>query len=554
MNKIKNWFAPFFTKEALPFFLSGASLAGASLVPETVPSLLFAIATAFLFAHGLERSLAPLRHALGAGVLFTAVAFYWLPATLSLFGGFPSFVSYFLFGLFCLSSGLQFVLLAAVWLKLRGSFLSTLGLALPLSWLLAELVFPRLFPWAIGHALVAWPDFAALGAYVGVPLCSVLIVWWGAYLHRILFLLEPTQRRAALLLFFGVTSLLFVLGSERRGALEEKIQSAAKLKVALIQGNLDVLDKGNIRLLNANIKRYQALSVEAVADGAELILWPESVSNYWTPEDMPSLRNTKYDPFPPGGAAMLYGGLSFREREREEYLELLQENPSLNTPQWREQLRFHRFNSVFAIDSSGTVLGKYHKRVLMPFGEYVPFSSRFPVLKTLLPQTGDFSFGDLTQPITFPELKKRPVGGEEIVPRIASLICYEDLIPSLSAEAVAKGAHLLVNQTNDAWYGDTAEPYQHHLLAQWRAIESGRSLLRVTNTGFTAVVNPHGQTVSSLPLYSEGALLADVPLMSGETLYAKIGDTPAWSLVVFTLIFAVLRALSRGKKRLSEGS
>lgn len=110
-------------------------------------------------------------------------------------------------------------------------------------------------------------------------------------------------------------------------------------------------------------------------------------------------------------------------------------------------------------------------------------------------------------------------------------------MPGLARRFVAeKGANLLVNLTNDAWFGDTVAPWQHARLAQWRAVETRRYLLRVTNTGLTSLINPKGEVLETLPLFSSGVLKAQVEVMKGETLYVRFGDWFAWLLSAASLI------------------
>jgi apolipoprotein N-acyltransferase len=115
--------------------------------------------------------------------------------------------------------------------------------------------------------------------------------------------------------------------------------------------------------------------------------------------------------------------------------------------------------------------------------------------------------------------------------RVAPLICYEDLMPDLSRKFVREaGANVLVNLTNDAWYGRSVGPWQHLWLAQSRAIETRRSLLRVTNTGVTSLVDATGEIVQTLPMFTEGVMHMDVDILKGETYYVRFGDWFAWAL------------------------
>jgi len=133
--------------------------------------------------------------------------------------------------------------------------------------------------------------------------------------------------------------------------------------------------------------------------------------------------------------------------------------------------------------------------------------------------------------------------------RFGVLICYEDLVSDLARSISVSGANVLVNLTNDAWYGDTSAPYQHHLLARWRAIETGRYLLRATNTGLTAVVDWNGMTVASLPIFTENVLLYSIPLSEKITTYMLWGDLPFKILLMFLLLLDFVPRIRRKLKR-----
>ena len=132
---------------------------------------------------------------------------------------------------------------------------------------------------------------------------------------------------------------------------------------------------------------------------------------------------------------------------------------------------------------------------------------------------------------------------------MAPLICYEDLMPALSRRFVGnERANLLVNLTNDAWYGRSAAPWQHARLARWRALETRRALVRSTNTGVTTVIDPAGRMSEPLPLFSEGVLTATVPLMETETLYVRYGDWFAWAMTLATVAAAARRGFARTRR------
>jgi apolipoprotein N-acyltransferase len=192
---------------------------------------------------------------------------------------------------------------------------------------------------------------------------------------------------------------------------------------------------------------------------------------------------------------------------------------------------------------------------LIPFGEYTPGSTLLPWLETINANTGGFTPG--TEATVF-EYPLRRDDGSPYTLRVSPLICYEDTVPRLSRQATFNGAQLLVNLTNDAWFGRTAAPYEHHLIASFRAIENRRFLVRATNTGVTSVVDPLGRTIARLPDFSEGTLSARVALLEETSLYTKyFGEWPWWglSLVVVVDILLTKRAFETfGRARPAAGT
>jgi len=194
------------------------------------------------------------------------------------------------------------------------------------------------------------------------------------------------------------------------------------------------------------------------------------------------------------------------------------------------------FNTALLVAPDGEVLGRYDKNYLLIFGEYLPFSDWFPFLKTWLPEAGDYRAGETVEVFELDGV------------RIGLMICYEDIIPSFTRRLADKDPHILVNVTNDAWFGKTSEPYQHLQLATFRAIENRRFLLRSTNTGITAVVDPAGRILQHTSLEEAEVLTADIAVMTGDTLYRQLGDVFAWGCCVLSLLGLVATRLRRGKK------
>ena len=170
-------------------------------------------------------------------------------------------------------------------------------------------------------------------------------------------------------------------------------------------------------------------------------------------------------------------------------------------------LENRRYNSAFLVDHNGEVLGRYDKQYLLAFGEHIPFGDVFPALYDLSPDSGRFSPGPKQAPLEF--------NGH----LLGILVCYEDIIPAHTDAVVAQGAEVLLNLTNDAWFGKTKEPYQHFVLAAFRAVEQRRALVRATTTGVSGVVSATGEIEVMTDLYDPETFVTEVPLLHTETIY-----------------------------------
>jgi apolipoprotein N-acyltransferase len=234
-----------------------------------------------------------------------------------------------------------------------------------------------------------------------------------------------------------------------------------------------------------------------------LVIWPESAVEVWVPENLQVLPVELTPPLKAERANFIFGARSFR-----------------GTP---GTANFKAYNTAFFTDARGRVLGRYHKQMLLAFGEYLPFKKILALLPAM-PFADGFTAGEGPRAFQLP----RRI-------RVAPLICYEDLMPGVVREFISQShANLLVNLTNDAWYGRSLGPWQHLWLAQWRAVETRRSLLRVTNTGVTAFVNARGELVQSLPMFSGAVMNSEVDILTGETYYVLYGDWFAWAMTIFS--------------------
>lgn len=449
-----------------------------------------------------------------AGGVANLLGFYWLDYTIRVFGGFPYGVSELIFLLFAGYAALPMALVA---LLVRLCGFGPLYLYPALFWVGLEFGFPLLFPWHLANSQSGFLSFIQTADLVGPYGASFLLVWINTLVYARIF---PRSERAGSFFRDGAVAAVLLIATISYGHLRLKsvdadMSAAGTVKVAAIQGDVDIRRKWNVAYMESNLKSYLELTKKA--RGAAVVIWPEAAVEAWLPEGISQLPPELLPALPPD-SFFIFGARSFRG------------NPATADVK--------AFNSAFLTDAQGRVLNHYHKQVLLAFGEYLPFAALLSKLPGVPPLGEGFTPGD--GPRTF-ELSDGT--------RVAPLICYEDLMPSLARGFVAqKGANLLVNLTNDAWFGDTAAPRQHARLAQWRAIETRRFLVRVTNTGLTSVINPKGELLETLPLFSSGILTATVAAMKGETLYVRFGDWFAWVVTSVALVILVLKLAARRKE------
>lgn len=314
-------------------------------------------------------------------------------------------------------------------------------------------------------------------------------------------LVETPRRQAAVanLLAFTCLVALAVWGGLRLA--DNPTAYTTGNLVRLVQPNIAQQVKWDPQERERNFQTLLGLSTDPAAQPVTHIIWPETALTGFVTED--ATRRAVLAAALPAGAYLLTG--------------TVRRLPDSSSNRW------DFFNSLVALAPNGDVAAVYNKFHLVPFGEYVPLRGFAPVA-SLTSGMGAFTAGPGPQNVT--------VAG---LPVFSPLICYEVIFPGVVV-APERRPQLLLNITNDGWYGNTAGPYQHLASARMRAIEEGLPLLRVANTGISAVVDAQGRVLQSLPLGSQGVLDTAVPAAGVALLFARFGN---W---IFCLMLFVLSA------------
>jgi apolipoprotein N-acyltransferase len=185
-----------------------------------------------------------------------------------------------------------------------------------------------------------------------------------------------------------------------------------------------------------------------------------------------------------------------------------------------QEQAWHDYNSALIVGADGARVGRYDKIHLVPYGEYVPYKELFSFAHKLTGRVSEFTRGD--------ERKVFRLNGH----RYGVFICYESVFADEVREFARLGAEVLVNISDDGWYGDTSAPWQHLNMARMRAIENRRWILRDTNNGITAAIDPYGRVRQSIPRHQADALPAGFGFLDDLTFYTVHGDVFAWLCVV----------------------
>ena len=379
--------------------------------------------------------------------------------------------------------------------------------------------------WLRGHAFTGFP-WNAFGYALTAPLAlaqaaSVLGLWGMTFIAVAVCaspatLLDQDAKKRRPLLPFALAALTLAalagFGAVRLARTPTRLVDGVHLRI--MQPNLPQDVRFNYAARHEVVDRYLALSARQGLDQVTHLIWPES--------PFPFFLTHEADAFAQIARALPQNTLLFTGAMR------------LADP--NNPARSGVYNSIYVIDHQASIRSVYDKVHLVPFGEYLPFEDILERvgLQTLTEQRGGFLAGDRHRLIT--------VAG---APSALPLICYEIIFPG-ELRSSDERPGWIVNVTNDGWFGNSSGPYQHLQQARVTAIEQGLPLARAANTGISAVIDPLGRIVGSLPLASEGVLDAPLPRSIGAPIYARFGDIPAAVLILIAFVLAIRGRLRAG--------
>ncbi len=460
------------------------------------------------------------------GVLWYMGNCYWIRDTMMHYGDMPAAAPILLLIAFSLVLGLYFGIFGlGVMLVRRATGKESLALiAAPFLWVALELAAARItsVPWdQLGYSQVDNAVISQLAPWTGVYGISFVLVAVNALIaHGMTG--EGSYRRWT----WSAVGLLLITGFA--GIVYQPAKPATPASAVLVQPNLDVGGDNDwlnpsdwkqhiagLKLLaSEQCKSYIAGIPQTGAPNGEiicppypthpdLVVWPEAPAFSFQEADS-RFRDAMSSIAQDDKAPLIVGGYGMDRSESESG--------------WND------YNSAMIFASDGHSLGRYDKIHLVPFGEYIPFQQYLTFAHKLTGRVSSFSRGT--------DRKTFRLNGH----RYGVFICYEAVFADEVRHFAELGAEVLVNISDDGWYGDTSAPWQHLNMARMRAIENRRWLLRCTNNGVTAVIDPYGRVRQSIPRHQVDALPAQYGFRDDVTFYANHGDVFAWLCVLFSII------------------
>ncbi len=494
-----------------PRTLGLAALAGAVIAfagpPRTLPLLAF-FATPLLLAaiegpHGARTTSA--RRGLVAGLVMgtvaNGIALFWVVGLLETFAHFPLVAALPVALLLWVAQAVPFALAgagaAALMARRAPGYL-----VLPATLTVAFSLTPALFPWRPSAPEIPWVPFIQLAEIGGRPLLNLLFALVGCAL------LEGVRARRPGVIALGAACIVvpLVYGLIRLPEVRAARAAAPALDVGVVQPDVGILVENDPSKWLGTLDELRGMSRILEKEGADVVVWPETAYPF------PWARDRVRDPLGALGVEqdgvhgpMLIGAVTVRGE----------------CGQW---------NSTLAIDAKGHVVGVADKVELLAFGEYVPLWRYLTPLHARFPCPG-LTPGDAPRTLT--------LAGT----RIAVLNCYEDVLARYTRRVMRQDPKLLVNVTNDAWFGDTAEPWLHALVARMRSVETRRDLVRAVNTGVSSHVLATGEVAYETRPFERTSFIAHARLLDTITPWVRFGDlvTPALAGALLGAVLALRR-------------
>jgi len=449
------------------------------------------------------------------GILWYAGTCYWIYSVMHQYGGVTTPAGIGILILFCLYLAIYHGVFGLLMSLLAGGTTFNLRALLlsPVVWVAVELARTRItgFPWGLlGTTQVDNIPLARIASVTGVYGLSFEIMLVNAAFAAAYLVHREKRKRLALATVIAAVIL-------QAGSLVPAPAIPTDHNAVLVQANVPILEGSDWTkaYFNETLRSLTETSLDLPGGSPhpDLIVWPENPAPFYTSD--PLFRDAVSNVARRSNAWLLAGSIGIRNASA--------------TPAQPTEI----YNSASLVTPKGEWVSRYDKVHLVPFGEYVPFKRIFSFAGGLTKEVGDFSRGASRAPLD--------AGGT----KLGTFICYESIFPDEIRQFANNGAQVLVNISNDGWYGDSGAYAQHLKQSRMRAVENDRWLLLDTNTGLTAVIDPIGRIVASAPRKTRTTLRVPYALSNATTFYTRHGDWFAYLCAIISVVALFMRLIVR---------
>ncbi len=466
------------------------------------------------------------------GFLSFVTTMSWVVTAMAVYGQVPLLASYGALILLALYLGLYVALysLAVIWS--RSVFPAAIPLVSACIWVALELIRTYALtglPWnLLGYSQYSWLPLIQFADHTGIYGISFLIIlvncsvaellWWVYQRSRTTY--PPYHGPRPLLGVIGSLTLMVIAlwyGSHQLALpgpnpISDPKGKPNQITIGLVQPNVNQAQKWDASYRDEILERFSRLSA-AVAPQTDLVIWPEAATPFIFEQER-FYQQQLIDLIDRQQVPLLFGSPALRvDQNGKRYL----------------------LNSAYLLAPQQRLLGRYDKQHLVPFGEYIPLkSSLLFFLEKLVVGIGDFESGKDATILNLPLSPTRPAV------QLGVVICYEVIFPDLVRKFAEKGLDFMVTITNDAWFGDSAAPYQHFGMVVLRAVENRVAIARSANTGISGFIDPYGRIRNSTPIFKEAGIQGTIPLSKARSFYSQYGDVFSYSCAIIAGIFILL--------------
>ncbi len=408
----------------------------------------------------------------------------------------------------------------------------------PLFWVTYEyayMITDLSFPWlTLGSGLAHFTSFIQIADIIGTLGLSLLVVLINVLIYKVFIRYHSTNKisyynlTAAVLIY----SFIFLYGFIK---INNFTISKRKIRVGLIQPNIDPWKKWDVGSLNDFTKLYLNDSRKAVNKGAKLIVWPETAFPvYLLSGGYEDALDSIYNFVRKNDVYLMTGMPDIRYYHKGEKM------PS--DVKYSGNLGYYAtYNAIYLFSPDTRAIQRYGKMKLVPFGERVPFVDQFPFLGNIIKWGVGITGWNVGKDTILFKIKDKDINqglsnaAENDTVKIDGLVCYESIYPLFVSEFVRKGAQFITVVTNDSWYGNSSGPYQHKEMSVLRAVENRRSVIRAANGGISCIIDPLGRTIIHSEMFTKTFLVGNVILQNNETFYTK----HAYLVPVLSSVFSI---------------